>query len=585
MARLAATPRWQALLHINPGATLRGVGTSYVDDADFFLSANGARDPLAELRATRKALAPPHSPARCRFPARYRFLAEHLGWHEADPLGHCQAYHDWRERMPIGQLVLVFPAAYLNSPSSMFGHTLLRLDASKTPESEYLSRAITFSAQTAGQDNSALYIWRGLAGGYPGRFSVSSYAQRIHQYGFLENRDIWEYTLNLNHDELDWLVAHLWELRDINFDYYFFDENCSFRLLELVNVARPEADLLQGLRVTELPVHTIRTLEQAGLVTSRHYRASKVNALTHAAEALSPADRRLAARLMHDPSLLESNAFKARPPGQRHRIADVAYQALRIKGRKSARSRDTAQASLALLRAVQQNPAPPDTAAAAPAPPEAGHRTHLASLAAGSLDGRAFGEFGFRMTYHDVLDRPQGYLDGAGIEGFNLKLRAYEDGDVELERLDLVHIRSIAPRSTFFSPISWFVDGGLEQVPLEHDRGLGLQIQGGPGLAWQLGHLRPYGFAVARAETVPQSEPTLAAGAGAQLGALWIQKPVQLGIDFEQLYFTPGFERQRTSLTANVPISTNNALRSSCRYESQDSGGITQCQIGFRHFF
>ena len=39
LEQLAQQPRWQALLHINPGATLRDRQRSYVDDADFFLAA------------------------------------------------------------------------------------------------------------------------------------------------------------------------------------------------------------------------------------------------------------------------------------------------------------------------------------------------------------------------------------------------------------------------------------------------------------------------------------------------------------------------------------------------------------------
>ena len=50
---LAAQPRWQALLHINPGATLRDRHRSYVDDEQFFLADNGKDDPLAELTASR----------------------------------------------------------------------------------------------------------------------------------------------------------------------------------------------------------------------------------------------------------------------------------------------------------------------------------------------------------------------------------------------------------------------------------------------------------------------------------------------------------------------------------------------------
>lgn len=583
--RLSAMPRWHALLHINPGATLRGVGESYVDDPAFFLADDGAQSPADELRASWIALAPAASRARCRYPARYKFLAEQLGWHESHPLAHCTDYLQWRDRMPIGQLVLVFPAAYLNSPSSMFGHTLLRLDDSTDPESVYLSRAINFGAQTSNQDNSALYVWRGLGGGYPGVFSVVSYVKKIHEYGFIENRDIWEYTLDLDHDELDWLVRHLWELRDVNFDYYFLDENCSFRLLELIKVARPSAPLLQGQRLAELPVNTVRQLYAADMISQRRYRPSKVNALNHLADQLKPDELKLAHALVTHPAMLHGSAFAQLPPARRHLVAQVAYQATRIQGRDSDRSEQIARQSLALLGAVQRNPAPDMAPIKPPAPPESGHDTHLVSLAAGALDGKAFGEFGFRMTYHDVLDPPAGYLPGAGIEGFNLKLRADEDGHVTLEKLGLVSIRSIAPRNTFFQPISWFVDGGLAQTPVKQSRELGLHLQGGPGASWRWGPLRPYAFATGRVETVATEQPTLAVGAGADVGLLWVTPHVQWGLDLRQLYFAEHFDRRRASLIADVPLSKDNALRTSCGYESWRSNGHSQCQLALRHFF
>ena len=583
--RLAEAPRWKALLHYNPGATLRGVGQSYVDDADFFLAPDGAKDAAAELAASIRALAAPESPARCRYPARYKFVAERLGWSQSDALAHCADYLDWRARMPIGRLVMVFPAAYLNSPSSMFGHTLLRLDASSQPESAYLSRAINFAAATGAADNSVLYVWRGLAGGYPGRFSVNSYVETIHRYGFMENRDIWEYPLNLDQNALDWLVRHLWELRGVNFDYYFFDENCSFRLLELIHVARPDAPLLEGQRFAELPVHTIRTLQDAGLIVDRHYRPSKIHVLKQHAAPLTGAQRDLAERLTADVSLLQAPEFLQLAPAVRHRVAQVAYQALRVAGRKRQRDEATAKRSLALLRAVQRNPAPSTAPVSPPAPPEQGHDTHLLSFGAGQLDGRAYGEFGFRMTYHDVLDRPQGFPTGAGIEGRDRSLRAYDDGEVELERLGLVQIRSIAPRGTFFKPISWFVDGGLAQTPAAGSRQLGLYLDGGPGLSWRLGHILPYVFAAGRLETVAVQEPSVVAGLGANAGALWITPTVQWGLEWAQRYFAPGFDRQRATLTANLPVSRNNAVRGECGYESGQAASRGDCRLSFRRYF
>lgn len=585
LAALANTPRWQALLHINQGATLRDVGRSYVDDDHFFLAADGADDPQAELRASWQALREPGSGARCRFPARYRFLAEQLGWHESAPLAHCTEYQAWREHMPVGQLVLVFPAAYLNSPSSMFGHTLLRLDAQPDPESVWLSQAINFGAQTDGLDNSLFYIWRGLAGGYPGRFSVVPYAQKIREYAFLENRDMWEYALDLNPDELDWVVSHLWELRDINFDYYFFDENCSFRLLELVKVGRPEADLMSGMRFAELPVNTVRALYDAKLVTERRYRPSKARELEHLAAQLDAVELDWAHRLMQTPALADTPAFQARAAPRRHLIAQVAYQALRVRHREGARDDAASGRGLALLRVVQRNPAPVLAQTPEPPPPEAGHDTQMASVGFGSQDGAAFTELGYRLTYHDILDPLTGFLPGAGIEGLDLRLRATDGEGLSLESLDLVNIRSLAPRGAFVKPTSWFVHAGLEQVPVENDRHLATFIQGGPGASWRFGAFMPYAFALLRAETVSGFDPDLALGGGTELGAVYLTPRLQVGASAQMIYFSDNFYRLRTSLTADMPISTDNAVRADCAHETWERQAVNSCRVALRHYF
>ncbi|MES1928972.1 hypothetical protein SADO_06947 [Salinisphaera dokdonensis CL-ES53] len=583
---LAATPRWQALMHVNPGATLRGVGTSYVDDDDFFLAADGKADPAAELRATWQALEPEEGQVRCRFPARYRFLAEQLGWDEAAPLAHCDDYLAWREQMPIGQLVLVFPAAYLNSPSSMFGHTLLRLDATPEPDAVWLSRAINFGAQAGGADNSLFYIWRGLAGGYPGQFSVTSYVEKIRDYAFVENRDMWEYALDLDAGEIDWVVRHLWELRGINFDYYFFDENCSFRLLELIKVGRPHAPLMTGLRFAELPVNTVRALYAADLVAERRYRPSKAGELEALSARLDRDERALAEALRDDPDLADSRRFAAHAPTRRHLMAQLAYQALRLRNREGARDPDVARKSLALLRVVQRNPAPAPEPIEPPAAPEVGHGTQMATLGAGRQDGRDFLSFGYRLTYHDLFDPMTGFLPGAAIEGLDIQLRVDEDEGLDLESLDLVNIRSLAPRGNFIKPTSWFVHAGLEQAPVaDEERALGGFVQGGPGASWRFGDLFPYVFAVARLESVSGANPDAALGGGAEIGVAFQAESVQWGVHARWLEFTSHFSRLRTGLTVNLPVSHENALRGECSHETWQSDAVTGCSVSFRHFF
>ena len=121
LAPLAESPQWLALLHVNRGATVHSRGESYVDDPEFFLSQSGKVSPLDELLASVEAMQGARSEARCRYPARFKYLAAALDWPLKGALDHCEEYNAWAEQIPRGRAVLVFPASYLNSPSSMFG--------------------------------------------------------------------------------------------------------------------------------------------------------------------------------------------------------------------------------------------------------------------------------------------------------------------------------------------------------------------------------------------------------------------------------------------------------------------------------
>ncbi len=588
LKELAEHPRWKALLHVNQGATTRGRGHSYVEDEAFFLHPRGKYRPEQELRASIKALRPPDSPERCRFPARYRFLAESLGWDsEREPLAHCDEYQQWREMIPGSRVVMVFPAAYLNSPSSMFGHTLLRIDSDDDDGSEWLSWAINFAAQVRPDDNSLFYIYRGLAGGYPGQFSIVPYAQKIQEYGHLENRDIWEYRLNLEPEETRWLLEHLWELQDINFDYYFFDENCSFRLLELLEVARPGNDFLKGWRFAEIPVNTVRALYDADMVAGWRYRPSKAVELRHRLEQLDVPEQKLARRLADDPALAETAEYRALEPETLHLAASVAYQYLRHHHRRHDIDADMRQRNLALLHIVNENPAPELPEIKSPVPPEQGHGTKMVAATGGAREDTGFGEAQFRWTFHDWLDRDAGFFRGAGIEGLNLRIRQYERHRPRLEQLDVVRIRSLAPRDRFLKPVSWFVHGGLERRQAGERRRLVRQLQGGPGLAWRLGNAKPHVFAVARMENNSAWEPLVRAGGGVRAGVLYYAGGFQWGAGTGGVYFSNDEYRHQSDLTLNVPLARNHALRAKVLHQGwrDDDGGETEFRLSWRYFF
>ena len=117
---------------------------------------------------------------------------------------------DILEQVDAVSVTLVFPAAYMNSPSSMYGHTFLRFDPRQSESgSLWLSWALNFGANIDSDDSSLLYAYKGLFGGYPGQFNMMPYYRKIQEYNRMENRDMWEYPLNLAAEEVDQLLEHL----------------------------------------------------------------------------------------------------------------------------------------------------------------------------------------------------------------------------------------------------------------------------------------------------------------------------------------------------------------------------------------
>jgi hypothetical protein len=250
---LAYDPQWLALLHMHQG--LYGQWQTLADDPNFFASSNGASDPSAELKVLLDRKNDPE--LRCRFIARYSWLSRKLGF-SYKPLQECQDFRTWYESINPQGLTLIFPSVFINNPASAFGHTFLRVDQ---PNQDGLTAyAANYAAATAGE-NALWYALKGIFGGYQGFFSVAPYYQQVKKYSDLESRDIWEYRLNFTAQETERVVQHLWELRRIAFDYYYFDENCSFHLLSLFDVARPELRLVDNFQGYVLPVATLRKLQ------------------------------------------------------------------------------------------------------------------------------------------------------------------------------------------------------------------------------------------------------------------------------------------------------------------------------------
>ncbi|MFU2328753.1 DUF4105 domain-containing protein [Pseudomonas sp. NFX98] len=571
LQQLANDPFWISLGHYETAKL--GGWRSYVSDPKFFLATDGNEHPDHELAATVQALYAPASAgeqhAQCVYPARTRWLKAQLNLTDLPTLD-CAEFKQWFKDVSPHSAVMIFPAAYLNSPSSMFGHTLLRIDQAdvQSDKTSLLSYAINFGAYIEGSDNSILYAWKGLMGGYPGLFALVPYQEKLSEYRSLENRDLWEYRLNLTQAETARMVEHVWELKQIKFDYFFFDENCSYRLLELLQVARPSLRLTEQFPLTAIPTDTVKAVKEAGLVESIQYRPSRERELLSRAEPLNPEEQQWVLKVSADQKQLQTPEFKALPRDRQALIIDAAYRLERYRANGQERDPARAQRSFELLRAINQNPAP-ELDIPQPGLPEDGHESRTWQVGVGTRGDRAFGEYGLRMAYHDLNDNSESFPLGAQIEILQLKLRQYEGNDWQVQQLDLATIRSLTPRNELLQPLSWQVTGGLERVPGKHDdETLVSHVNGGGGGTWQLADdMLGFALGTVRVEHNNDFAEFISPAAGFNTGLLWKNPLGNLSLETKGDFFTNGEVRRSISLNQQWELSRNLGLRLSAQRE------------------
>jgi hypothetical protein len=495
---LAHRAEWLNLLHYKPYPFWPG-WRSLVDDPAFFNAPNGKQDAAAELEAT---LASFFSEAQetdkvqnpqCRFIARYHWLKGELHFDSTRLLEQpCRRFYQWRAELNPHQVTLVFPAAYLNNPASMYGHTLFRIDAKDQDErTRLLAYSISYAANT-GESGGLAFALKGVFGGYPGLFSMTPYYIKVREYSDIENRDVWEYELALTPEEINRLLMHVWEIGPMYFDYYFLDENCAYHLLTLLEVARPGLQLTDQFRWSAIPSDTVRAVtEQSGLVRKVVYRPSGATIIRERLGNLSPQLRHLAKELAERHIRPTDPAISHLTLGDQAKVLELGYEYATYRHNTSSMKNIETEKALremlaarSQIRLASQLPDIPTPAAR----PDEGHKTSRLSIGMGKRDKEKYQELEIRPAYHDMMDADAGYTTGAQIKFLDLKLRHYTDGDgVHVESFLPLDIASISPRDDYFRPTSWKINVGWTRKRFpDGSEPLVSRLNGGAGVAMRL---------------------------------------------------------------------------------------------------
>ena len=512
---IATSRTWRNLLYYN--FKLFTADKSLVDSKLFFLAKKGKTDPHAELEATIRAYFRPLEKYKkrpddhpiCRYPARLEYLTTILKIDHAKlPKATCPFMHKWRKnRGQYSGVSLVFTAYYPDNPSSMFGHTFLRLHKKNNEKSkalEILDDSINFAAYP--DDSSGLtYAIRGLLGKFPGRYGYYHYFAKIQEYNNAEARDLWEYKLNLTDTEIERLLLALWEIAPHHSDYFFFDENCSFVLLTLLEVAKPGLDLSHQFSMWVLPVDTLRAVtETPGMVKNVSFRPSSLRRFLDRYKLLTPDEKELVEEAIETKNIAAFFQKLAKlPQAAQGKVLDAIVEYIdfkeKIAGTRIPKKYPQLRIRTLTERAKLKYVSSPLATVPEAERPDLGHKSNRLGLALARRSTNPIFDFYWRPAMHDLMADRTGFPVGLEIDFWDVHIRYLPTENIAyFESFSLLRILSLPPLEPIVKSFAWELQLGARSIwscgDSEEERCLNYFVEGGVGQAFGLfdGFLTPF---------------------------------------------------------------------------------------------
>lgn len=585
---------WQRVMYANKKQK------SEVSYSGYFMAPNGKNNLKEEQKADITALfapAPDNQSIRCKFPARSQWLIKQLGIQENElPQVKCSEFENWIGQIKPYKAALIYATDFMGNPSSMFGHTLLRLDPKDQKQLNLVSYAVNYAATVAGNDNWS-YAWKGLTGQYPGEYSLMPYYRKVKEYGDFESRDLWEYELNLSPEETRFLVSHIWEMQHVSFPYYFVSDNCAYRLLGLVDLVKPESNLQEKFNYASIPMETIKAMQQQGLTNPPVYRPALETQLLAQAHQHGASLAKVAHQVAMIPTKESSEILKSYSQPDQAKILEMAYDDLYLQFISRKVEESFAQPQLRQLLALRsqidldkqrQEPKRPSTE------PTQGHNARNVSLKLGEVQGDKFIEIGHRQAYHDLIDPQGGYRAGTQLLFLNGNAQ-WRDDHLKLERLDLLEVNSYNPIQPFKTPLTWGFNLGWRQEAVhdgvysdEKQHGVAsFNTQVGYSVAdYERKHVC-YGQVQAYVQAGSNLDKGWRVGVGPTLGCMnqWFEKFNSV-IQVELPYWE---DQNQWNLRLNTQwqyaFNSNNAIRLNWDYEKQNHLDWMKSSLGYVWFF
>jgi hypothetical protein len=427
----------------------------------------------------------------------------------------------------------------------------------------------------------------------------------VQEYTNIENRDIWEYQLDVTPEEITQLVRHVWEVKGTDFDYYFFRENCSYRLLALLDVIRP------GLQLTDeddfpfyaIPVDTVRELDDAGLLASRKFRPSLA---TQIDDFFAGAETKRFAMAL---TLLSENTIErkqyidvlqgAGTVEEKIKILQQVYNILQFEGKAAS---PKAQEILQIISELSIDVRKENEVDAIDnlnvqieehlVSPEKGHDSMRIALGYGKQNNRQYLDLRWRPGFHELLDAPEGYVDGAAINIFDVRLKWFvgdeTKNNLRLESLSFFNITSLSAMRPWQTPVSWLLDIRLDRTQLSQSESVRSFItRGGAGVSMKKQAFKPFAMLIGEWNLSSDYRKGYSLLAGVQVGVFVNYRTSKLELSYEKDVAVAGFELDKDTFQAQwqYNFQVNHAMRLQYRRIDYDFFDDEDWTVGYHYYF
>ncbi len=460
------SPEWLALLHYKK--TMFNAYKSMISLPEFFLNSSGPTDPQREWLATvavfteaRERKLNSGADPRCRFPARYKFVSKALGWQPFNEPP-CQELMIWKDQLHSDSVSLIYASQYSGNPASFFGHTFLKLNNSSHAlgqrQIDFLDRTVAYLATVEDDVNPVSYAVQGIFGGFHSSFMFENFQALSMEYSDLENRDLWEYRLNLDASEVQFLLDHLWEIREKDiFTYYFTNRNCAYYVMEALDAIRPSWHLTDTVTLYAAPIDSVKTLVRQGQATVVNYRPAAGTKLRAQLQQLSSLQREAFWTVVRDPqSALPNDA-----PVLEAIVGLTNYYEIKNHGVLTETQKDLRERSLlARSKLGRQTGFAADLVVTPPPPVHLSHPSSAVELGGGqSATNGSYLSLGGKVGMHELTDLEIGFNKNSEIEILHAQARVYDETrKLTLDHLKILDIQNIKSVDRLDMAPAWVID-------------------------------------------------------------------------------------------------------------------------------